>query len=659
MPYQATFDDLCLLSDFVSRDPDEPLFRHEPRAKETYRDFGEKIGGARKDRWRARGIAASDLAYMNSAERNKYVTKDNVWPKPNYKKLIESGTPRLVAYYYKKYRDMCPVRPCVRRAEAKDPAKVAAREEEYVKLVGAVRDAVMSTMDAEKVGRDLRDELSDAMKFCRSDARYHPFFDNALSPEAHLFYGVKDYRLLAGCDRDSLRYEMDRSRWNMGIEDLVDAEADFYRIEGAREIGTGRIGIDLSSAAVGTLVLEHDEVHGTLLSRAFAGGASGSYTWARVDMPFNSAREALSVGSWFATFHQRSENGSTAAMRNTVIACGKPTREAARQAAIMHLVQERDKAKTKKRQVRRGDLKPPILEKVERHAPEAYRHLFTREHATSGQYLTEFQFAGGEYGNWVTQQERVANLDAAYEAFKDLAIALGIEDSQIGLDGELSIAFGARGQGGQNAALAHYEPMRQVINLTKMRGAGSLAHEWIHAMDDIIGKRLCPPRYHQSNMMSEQSSAAMPPFMTNLLESLKWKKVGENTVAYTDFYERSRKADEGRSKKYWSTPHEMLARAGALYVKDRLEALGIRNDYLCGHAEFSIVPQGDERIAIDKAFDAFFGALRSEGHLMPNDSERSVALDARESPISACLEQTQAKPAFGPIADIRTAYETR
>lgn len=50
----------------------------------------------------------------------------------------------------------------------------------------------------------------------------------------------------------------------------------------------------------------------------------------------------------------------------------------------------------------------------------------------------------------------------------------------------LAIAFGARGKGN---ALAHYEPSRAVINLTKMKGAGSLAHEFGHALDDMLGVR--------------------------------------------------------------------------------------------------------------------------------------------------------------------------
>lgn len=49
------------------------------------------------------------------------------------------------------------------------------------------------------------------------------------------------------------------------------------------------------------------------------------------------------------------------------------------------------------------------------------------------------------------------------------------------------VLLGSRGIAG---AAAHYEPLRQVINLTKMHGAGSLAHEWGHALDNIISKKI-------------------------------------------------------------------------------------------------------------------------------------------------------------------------
>ena len=44
-----------------------------------HEDFGEKIGGAKKDLWRDRGLSVDDLDSMNDREAEYYVKKDNVW----------------------------------------------------------------------------------------------------------------------------------------------------------------------------------------------------------------------------------------------------------------------------------------------------------------------------------------------------------------------------------------------------------------------------------------------------------------------------------------------------------------------------------------------------------------------------------------------------
>ena len=38
-------------------------------------DFGNKIGGARKDLWKTRGLILSDLELMNESERNNNANK--------------------------------------------------------------------------------------------------------------------------------------------------------------------------------------------------------------------------------------------------------------------------------------------------------------------------------------------------------------------------------------------------------------------------------------------------------------------------------------------------------------------------------------------------------------------------------------------------------
>nr|WP_280971304.1 LPD1 domain-containing protein [Cupriavidus gilardii]WDE72566.1 hypothetical protein [Cupriavidus gilardii] len=101
--------------------------------------------------------------------------------------------------------------------------------------------------------------------------------------------------------------------------------------------------------------------------------------------------------------------------------------------------------------------------------------------------LNDFGFRACEFGNWLPDTERQDVLNRAYDALCTLARVLDVNKQALSLDGTLALAFGARGVG---RALAHYECARKVINLTRLRGAGSLAHEWWHAFDDYVGERL-------------------------------------------------------------------------------------------------------------------------------------------------------------------------
>lgn len=107
--------------------------------------------------------------------------------------------------------------------------------------------------------------------------------------------------------------------------------------------------------------------------------------------------------------------------------------------------------------------------------------------ATGENILNDFNFRGGEFGNWVTQKERQEFLNYAQDAFIDLATALGIESKDLGQNRQMAIAFGARGKG-LSAAVAHFEPMKKVINMTRLKGAGSLAHEYGHSIDNWLSR---------------------------------------------------------------------------------------------------------------------------------------------------------------------------
>ena len=66
--------------------------------KQIHEDFGEKIGGAKKDLWSVRGLYTDDLDEMNEREAEKYVKKDNIWKKPDYQAMLDDGVPIGVVY---------------------------------------------------------------------------------------------------------------------------------------------------------------------------------------------------------------------------------------------------------------------------------------------------------------------------------------------------------------------------------------------------------------------------------------------------------------------------------------------------------------------------------------------------------------------------------
>lgn len=157
---------------------------------------------------------------------------------------------------------------------------------------------------------------------------------------------------------------------------------------------------------------------------------------------------------------------------------------------------------------------PEQLRNIERTGRDDVRN---GRDVTGKDYIDKFKIRGGEVGNWLTIKDAQTSLNMAYEAFHDFAMVLEIPPEQASFGGRLSIAFGARGKG---KAAAHYEPMREVINLTKMNGAGSLGHELFHALDDIIGKKL-----GLDGMMTENwgKSDKVPYLVLKLLETICYR----------------------------------------------------------------------------------------------------------------------------------------
>jgi len=132
---------------------------------------------------------------------------------------------------------------------------------------------------------------------------------------------------------------------------------------------------------------------------------------------------------------------------------------------------------------RERELRRPHLDRVERFG-EDWR---SNRNIGADDLMEHFGFRAVEFGNWLPQDERQQVLNMAFDSLCDLADALDIPPGGVSFDGELAVAFGSRGRGGKQSAMAHFEPARFVINMTRMNGAGALAHEWMHALDFHLG----------------------------------------------------------------------------------------------------------------------------------------------------------------------------
>lgn len=174
--------------------------------------------------------------------------------------------------------------------------------------------------------------------------------------------------------------------------------------------------------------------------------------------------------------------------------------------------------------------------------------------ATPEMFTAAFGFRGVQFGNWTNASDRQMALNQAYDAFMDLAETLGLSPRAMSLDGELALAFGARGNG---SALAHYEPNEVVINLTKTRGVGSLAHEWLHALDNFLARRNGVPLGYVTHGNGVEG---LNPEVGVALKALM------GAVKSSEYYKRSvAKGD------YWGRPTEVMARLFASWIADRFK----------------------------------------------------------------------------------------
>lgn len=490
-------------------------------------DFGKKIGGARKDMfayWREKFL---DYTQDNIARQPFSKT----WPMLPYQKLVDDGeNPEKVAVL-RVIRDLFSDKPRKRYAIPRWATNVFAMRELAIRILNG--EPYDNALDAVRSRDDLTFQIELYEKFGHKNSFkgfYFEYFDSVV------WKGEKYSNIYAVCNEKGKYWSHHILAVGNTKEEAVNACITSLEQQETKSSGKESIQTSIERRRlryfVGSYRIEKNTFY--VFRRPTKGRPE------KVSDAFKNAEEASDwlEKNWRSIEEKRmSEEASLKALRDTL-------------------------------NERSGDnsLRIGPARRVGDVSPEMF--------------METFGFYGVEFGNYVEDKLRQSRLNETYDAFCDLSEVLKIPAHAISLGGQLGLGFGSRGVGGKHAAAAHYEPgMRPVINLTKKKGAGCLAHEWFHALDNYLGKLS-----HATNSIAfvthivKRESTLVQDLPIPIMEAIKSFHA---TRFDTEYYKRSCALNNVSNRgDYWSKGTEMGARAFERYVKDKLAELGIQNDFL-------------------------------------------------------------------------------
>lgn len=543
------------------------------KRKDKIDDFGEKIGGARKDTavsYRekiARAFSEEDIATKPLSE---------VFPAPDYNALIASGMDKKTVAIVRAVRESVPNKP-----------RGMYKMNGYIKTVKMLRDftnEMLSDPEAAKRAAARMSEISVPQKRAIDKARLYELLGHDVS--------LKDYVVQSG------EYTVYNGE----------------RFAKPTEIWSIRKSTSLTDLGVGRTFEEAAEVFRKYLASGKGGASAKKTEFSIYRYPRGSEKEGFYVGKKVG--------------REYIDLAGPFDNSPEAMAYINEHNEELMK--------QLDNFKTVPSERRDENAPRVGVDMRVGEDVTPERFASTFGFYGVEFGNWVEQGRRQVDLNDAYDALMDLAAIIGVPPKALSLNGRLGLAFGARGKGGRGSVRinAHYERGYMAINLTKERGAGSLAHEWMHALDDYLGDML-----GKTEMASETGEVMLT--AAELEEHVKdlggmrpemlraLGKVYSAVRTETGLEKRSKNLDGRRTGgAYWAKVSEMEARAFEAYIADKLAENGASNDYLVnivseeywraqneqlGHGELHDYPYPtvSEMPAIRAAFDALFRTVKT------------------------------------------------
>ncbi|WP_281790626.1 LPD1 domain-containing protein [Faecalibaculum rodentium] len=610
------------------------------RKKKRLDDFGEKIGGARKDVYLNRGMTVEELAVLDPEILQRELNKKTLWPKPDYAQMVERGMDISLVYAIKRMRDIVPAQPFVSRDlnTDKDTGKLIRTMlyHDYMQYLNFMKEAAESITDKSQFREFLKQHREQYMTCVNEKTdeyvmreRYASFFRNGKTANltkvlkqldasgfewGFRFHSVSDDERVM-TDITQFQKEIIMKQFCFTEEMKAMTHCQVFCYDPVEDILPEVYWIDKGVMPNLFAITQED-----FITKACWETGIGLYDIQEDTYILYDAREQKILGLNYRT----------------------PQQAVAER--VMQYEEEKEKVQLSITRARNKESwVPPVISHPVRTGQD-YRHGMD---AKEKDFLSDLGMIAGEFGNALPQQERHFHLNRCYDSFQDLAHILNVDPRSMGLGDQLAIGFASRGVGGPGAGAAHYEPGFNVINLTRKHGPGCLAHEWAHALDNYIGRTLDlnTPGKVSSYASVNYQDPDCPKSIRDLMDFIEHSDYKKNSQIFNTLFYKS-------GTDYWHTENELFARAFDCYVKDRLSELGMTNDYLTYNADsFSVpyqkeendidilvaFPVGQEREQINLYFDTMVREISEKGILHEAEFETKSVEDKAE----AVLPETQ------------------
>jgi predicted RNA methylase len=186
-----------------------------------------------------------------------------------------------------------------------------------------------------------------------------------------------------------------------------------------------------------------------------------------------------------------------------------------------------------------------------------------------------FKIRGIEYGNYVEEESAKHHTQMMGLSFLDLSDLLGISPEKISYNGRLGIRFGSNGSGN---ASAHYEPSYKAINVTKLRGGGSVAHEWGHFIDNIV--HMVSHDGEVKHSFGSDSVSGKQTVAGSAVVPIGEKLPKDIEIAFAEIHKIMTDGNEGRNESKPDDPEFSTYNAGLIMKQvDKLGAQGAMDYY--------------------------------------------------------------------------------